>query len=161
MFQPPSVGTHVQGKHLEKCTCMCALLNFTNRTPLLPHWTGPEDAILLSIISPHWVSPTTKTTRTMLTVIQITLAWARSVHRTASKHKLRLVSMVLDSRAVWFLPPLELKVGNFCDATNARKMFDFWELGLTWASERFQHWAENECSLDLYHKIDWRQTNGV
>lgn len=78
---------------------MCALLNCTDCTALLPEWMGPKDTSLLSMISPHWFLTTT-TTKTMLTVIQITLAWARmSVRRTAEA-----VTRVLDCCAVWFLP---------------------------------------------------------
>lgn len=52
-----SVGRHVQGKHLQICPSMCALLNITDCTPLLPQWMGPTDTSLLSMISPHIHQP--------------------------------------------------------------------------------------------------------
>lgn len=57
MFHALSLGRHVQGKHLQICTSMCALLNITDCTLLLPQWMGPTDTSLLSMISPHIHQP--------------------------------------------------------------------------------------------------------
>jgi len=119
-----SCSTHCQqgetckvNTHKYAHACVCYLIPLIARRCFLNEW-APRT--LICSVSFHHTSgcrgarfsPTT-TTKTMLTVIQITLAWARWVHATTSKHILRLVSRVLHCSALWFLLSPSFTVGNF------------------------------------------------
>lgn len=115
-FHTPSVGRHEQGKHLQICMCMCALLNITDCTLLLPQRMGPKDTSPLSfstlIFTNHNNKDHADSNSDYTGLSQVS---------APPKHILRLVSGVLDCCAVWFLPLLLLSVRHFCDTTNAQK----------------------------------------
>lgn len=154
----------MQSKHLQICTCMCALLNITDCTPLLPASSMNRPYGHLSVGFLHTFTNYNNKDHADSNPDYTGLSQV-SVHRTASKHIVRLVSRVLDCCAVWFLAPLLLIVRNFCDTPNAQKcLTSKRENGLTLACEHFQHRAENEgsLSLDLYQTMGLEaDTNGV